>query len=110
VSRAQFTSPARREYLTEIAYYTSIEPSLGARFAESVEAAVARAVAFPRAGSPSASDTRQLLVQGFPFSLVYREETGGIVILAIAHLARLPEYWQPRVQEATGHPLIRIAG
>lgn len=99
MTRARFTAPARREFLAEVAYYEAGRPGLGARFATAVETATARALAFPLAGSPASQSTRRVFVEGFPFALVYRADEAGIVIFALAHHARLPAYWKPRVQE-----------
>lgn len=99
MKRAHFIAPARREFLAEVAYYNGKEPGLGSRFAAAVEEAAARAVAFPIAGSPASKNTRRVFVKDFPFALVYRPDENGIVIFALAHHSRRPEYWQPRVQE-----------
>jgi plasmid stabilization system protein ParE len=98
VSRARFIAAARLEYLAEVIYYSEVETGSGARFAEAVEDAIARALAFPLSGSPSRSNTRRILVNGFPFAIVYRPEPDGIVIFAVAHHARRPNYWQSRVR------------
>jgi hypothetical protein len=37
-----------------------------------------------------------LLVRRFPFALIYRQLTGGIEILAVAHVRRRPSYWRDR--------------
>lgn len=99
MKRARFIAPARREFLAEVAYYNGKEPGLGARFATAVEEATARAVAFPAAGSSASKNTWRVFVKDFPFALVYRLEEDGIVIFALAHHSRQPEYWHPRVQE-----------
>ncbi len=99
MKRARFIAPARRELLAEVAYYNGQEPGLGLRFAAAVEEATARAVAFPLAGSPASKNTRRVFVKDFPFAVVYRSDENGIVIFALAHHSRRPEYWQPRVQE-----------
>jgi hypothetical protein len=99
VKRAHFIAPARREFLAEAAYYNGKEPGLGARLAAAVEEATVRAVAFPFAGSPASKNTRRVFVKDFPFALVYRPDEDGIVIFALAHHSRRPEYWHPRVQE-----------
>lgn len=96
MKRARFTASARREFLLEIAYYSRKEAGLGARFAAAVEAATRRAVAFPLTGSRAARNTRRVFVRDFPFSVVYRPERDGILVFAIAHHARRPEYWQQR--------------
>lgn len=99
MTRVRFVAPARREFLSEVAYYDAREPGLGARFVAAVEEAVTRAAAFPLTGSPASQRTRRVFVNGFPFAVVYRADGEGIVIFAIAHHARRPAYWQPRVQD-----------
>jgi plasmid stabilization system protein ParE len=97
--RARFVAAARLEYLAEIVYYAEAEPGLGHRFAQAVEDAIARALLFPRAGSPSPAGTRRVLLKGFPFSVYYRPEAEGIVVFAVAHQARRPGYWRSRMRE-----------
>lgn len=99
MKRAHFVAPARREFLAEVAYYNSEESGLGFRFAAAVEEATARAMAFPSAGSPASESTRRVFVRDFPFALVYRPDDDGIVVFALAHHARPPDYWHSRVQE-----------
>jgi plasmid stabilization system protein ParE len=94
--RARFVAPAREEFLAEVAYYDQVRRGQGARFAAAVQEATARALAFPLAGSPSESNTRRVILKGFPFSIVYRPEADGIVIFAVAHHSRLPGYWRSR--------------
>lgn len=99
MKHARFVALARREFLLEVAYYNKQQPGLGARFAEAVEEASARALAFPLTGSRASSSTRRVFVKGFPFAIVYRQDQDGIVIFAVAHHARRPEYWWSRVQD-----------
>ncbi len=98
MNRARFIAAARLEFLAEVIYYSEAEAGLGARFTAAVEEAAVRALGFPQSGSPSRSNTRRVLVNGFPFSLVYRPEPDGIVVFAVAHHARRPYYWQSRVR------------
>ena len=97
MTRARFIAPARREFLKEVGYYNEQETGLGAAFAAEVEEATARALAFPKAGSPAPKNTRLVFVNRFPFSIVYRPDREGIVVFAVAHHSRKPEYWVPRV-------------
>jgi toxin ParE1/3/4 len=99
VKRVRFIAPARREFLAEVAYYNGQEPGLGARFTAAVEEATSRAAAFPLAGSPASKSTRRVFVKNFPFAVVYRADADGILIFALAHHRRRPEYWQSRVQD-----------
>ena len=99
MSRARFVAAARREFLTEVAYYNNEQPGLGERFVAAVEEATARALAFPLAGSPASRNTRRVFLRDFPFAVVYRATADGIIIFALAHHSRLPNYWRSRVQE-----------
>lgn len=66
MKRARFITPARREFLAGVAYYRMQDPGLDARFANAVEAAIARAMAFPFSGAPASKDT---LFAAFPSRL-----------------------------------------
>lgn len=99
MKRIRFIAPARREFLSEVSYYNGKEPGLGSNFAAAVEEAAMRAVAFPLTGSPASKSTRRVFVKNFPFAVVYRSDAEGIVIFAVAHHSRRPEYWQSRVQD-----------
>ena len=94
--RARFLAPACREYIHEIEVYSKAGTGVGIRFAAAVEEATVRALAFPQAGSPSKANTRKVFLKGFPFALVYRPESAGILILALAHFSRASGYWVSR--------------
>jgi len=98
VNSARFVTAARVELLAEIIYYNNAKPGLGGRFANAIEEATARALAFPQSGSPSRANTRSLIVKDFPFSLIYREEPYGILVFAVAPHAKPPYYWQSRAR------------
>jgi toxin ParE1/3/4 len=93
---ARFIAPARLEFLQEVAYYNKQGAGLGAAFAQEVEYATARALAFPGAGTPATKSTRRVYVKRFPFFVVYRPSKEGIVVFAVAHVSRHPEYWLSR--------------
>ncbi len=90
---------ARREFLAEVDFYDREQPGLGIRFTEAVENAAARALAFPLAGSKAPGNTRRMILKGFPFTVVYRPVDTGIVVFAVAHHARRPDYWWTRAQD-----------
>jgi len=51
---------------------------------------------FPRIGTPSVRATRRLLLQGFPFAVIYEPRADEIVIVAVAHERLRPGYWLRR--------------
>jgi toxin ParE1/3/4 len=99
MKQARFVAEAREELLLEVRYYNAERAGLGGRFARAVEEATARALAFPMTGAPATKSTRRVFVKDFPFAVVYRSNEDGIIIFAIAHHRRKPDYWRSRVQD-----------
>ena len=95
---ARFLEAAEAEFLQEVRYYAEVQPNGAERFRTAIEETVVRALAFPLAGQPYRSRTRRIFVKSYPFFLVYRTETDGIVILAVVHEARRPGYWLSRTR------------
>jgi len=94
----RFLPPAEAELLEGIGYYAAIRPELGVRFEQAVAQAVRDAVAHPERGAPRTRSTRRWLVKHFPFSVVYRADEAGVLIVAIAHERKKPGYWAARIK------------
>ncbi len=93
---ARFHGDARLEFLDSVAHYEAIQVGLGDRFRQSVEAAVQLATALPYAGAPYKYGTRRIFPKKFPFSVIYLVGKNEIVIFAVAHFKRRPDYWRRR--------------
>lgn len=93
----RFLPPARAELLEGISYYSAIRPALGLRFEQAVSDAVRNAVAHPERGAPRSGNTRRWLVKGFPFGVIYRPNEVEVLVVAVAHQRKQPEYWERRV-------------
>lgn len=63
-------------------------------FRASVTSYERRAPGLGGAPVPGEDHTRRLLLTRFPYQIVYRFRQGEIIIVAIAHLRRLPGYWK----------------
>lgn len=88
---------AREEFSAAVSWYEEQRPGLGAEFFDAVVHATALIQAHPEIGTlPSDRRTRRLLVQKFPYQVVYRLSDEHIIIVAIAHLKRRPGYWKRR--------------
>ena len=97
----RLSAVARSEFLKEVAYYEDIQKGLGGRFRKATTAAFLKSAEFPLRGKPGIADTRRVLVDGFPFSIVYKVEKTGIVVHAVAHLSRKPAYWLERLSDSS---------
>lgn len=98
MKRLRFDSAARAELLHETRYYGATRPGTGSRFLSAVQAALDRIERSPATGKPDEADCRRMRIKGFPFSLVYREESDEIVVYAVRPDAREPGYWHPRMR------------
>ena len=93
-----FHPEAAMEYAEQVAYFKSLRDSLAERFHLAVKSAAlkdcAKPARFPIEHSPA---IRRVLVQGFPYYLIFRVLSGTIQILALAHQRRRPHYWLGRI-------------
>lgn len=91
-----FHPEALAELQEQAVFYEERSAGLGERFAAQVEAAISLAVSMPGVGSPHFHSTRRVFPKDFPHSVVYRETTESLVILAVAPFRRKPAYWRHR--------------
>ncbi len=94
----RFLPPAEEELLEAISYYAAIQSELGIRFEGAVAEAVRNLVANPERGAPRSRSTRRWLVKSFPFGVIYRVSESEILIVAVAHQRKRPEYWAGRIE------------
>ena len=91
-------APAQAEFLEAIAQYASIRADLGVRFEAAVSKAIRDALAHPQRGAPRSKRTRRWLVMGFPFGVIYHFSETELVVVAVAHQRKRPEYWSQRIK------------
>jgi plasmid stabilization system protein ParE len=91
-----FHPDAEVELHQAIEWYEAREPGLGLDFAAQVYASVQRALAFPLAWQEMGGDIRRALVHRFPYGVLYVPERDRVLIIAVMHLHRQPDYWRGR--------------
>ena len=69
---------------------------LGDDFADEIESGVRTILAAPFIWRAIEDDVRRLLVSRFPYGIYYTIEGDIVVIWAVKHLHRDPDYWQQR--------------
>lgn len=90
--------PAAEDELVEaVRWYDEIGPALAQSFLERVGDAIDHVQRRPRSCRPYVRGTRRMLVRGFPYLVVYREQGDTIEVLAVAHASRKPGYWRARL-------------
>ncbi|MEM9542435.1 MAG: type II toxin-antitoxin system RelE/ParE family toxin [Cyanobacteria bacterium P01_E01_bin.42] len=92
-----FHPSARQELEEALNYYDKISIELGETFLDEFERAVERIQAFPEAWSSLSANTRRYRLSRFPYNIIYQIQEEKIVIMAIAHWQRKPDYWTDRL-------------
>ena len=93
----RFHPDAETELFEAIQYYENVELGLGQDFAVETYLAIQRAALNPLAWAVIGGEVRRTLLRRFPYGILYAQEEGEILIVAVMHLHREPSYWQKRV-------------
>ncbi len=95
-----FHPKAKEELLETIDYYESCSKGLGLEFAGEIYSTIQQIIQMPRAWSQYTKNTRRCLTNRFPFGIVYQvvEAESVIIIYAVMHLNREPDYWLKRLK------------
>jgi plasmid stabilization system protein ParE len=90
------SEPASDEFDEAVRWYEARRSGLGGEFFDAVVATLSRITDNPDIGTAISADgqTRRAMVARFPYQIVYRLRPTEIVIVAIAHLKRRPDYWK----------------
>ncbi|HGY55887.1 MAG TPA: type II toxin-antitoxin system RelE/ParE family toxin [Caldithrix abyssi] len=91
-----FTTYAKQELEDAFHYYELENPGLGKRFKTEIKRAVLRITQYPKAWSVERGDVRKYILHTFPYKLLYSIEKDHILIIAVAHQHRKPDYWIER--------------
>jgi toxin ParE2 len=94
--KVRFLPPARRELTDAVSYYNAQRPRLGDEFRDEIWESIKRVQQFPDAWHPLSDAIRRCQLNRFPYGLIYSLSDSEILIIAVAHLHRAPEYWRSR--------------
>lgn len=92
----KYLVPAEQEMAEAAVFYEEKAKGLGVEFLNDVKRAINRIQENPYLGETLRGNFRRCLLSRFPFSLIYTVETEGILIIALAHHSRHPNYWKNR--------------
>ena len=82
-------------------YASNASPAVAARFVAEFKRVAIKRVAkllaeFPGLGSPRSEGRRGFSMSMFPYTVVYRANSGGVLILVVRHDSRRPGYGTAR--------------
>ncbi len=87
---------AELEILDAVTFYKDRAGDIAADFYAEFKKAREEIAAFPEFWKPVGGGYRRKLLERYPYGIIYRIEGGGILIVALAHTSRQPEYWRSR--------------
>ncbi len=94
--RIEFLETAPIEPDQAFEWYETQQKDLGVQFLNEFDAAVRRIVSYPESYFLIEKDVRRCLVKRFPYGVLYGINADKIIIIAVAHLHRKPDYWTNR--------------
>ena len=97
MKKIRLLSPAEIEMFDAAAYYEARVPKLGADFISTMEIAVSDLSEDPDKWPVIGKGIRRRILPRFPYSILYKIDPDEIIIVAIMHQKRRPNYWINRL-------------
>ncbi|MCQ8180713.1 type II toxin-antitoxin system RelE/ParE family toxin [Methylomonas sp. SURF-1] len=93
----EFLAAAETELDQAYQWYEQQQSGLGKQFLSEFDAAIRRITAFPTSYVLIDTDIRRCLIKRFPYGVLYGIDRQSIIVVAVAHLHRKPDYWLARI-------------
>lgn len=91
-----FHPEALTEYSEAVKYYAEQRSEVAQAFVNEIENAIYRIREFPTRYMTIDQDVRRCMTRKFPYGILYTIEADYILILAVMHCNREPNYWKNR--------------
>ena len=101
--RFDFHPEARAEFRAAALWYEQEKTNLGREFIDAVEAGIAAILENPTRFGPIEKGVRRCALKRFPYRIhyLYSEQPQQVIIYAVMHVRRHPDYWKHRVPESS---------
>lgn len=93
----RFHEAAEAELYEALGFLELRAKGLGRRLLNEVRATAARIAEFPLLGAEVRPGVRKLSVRAFRYAIVYAIDDRGVLVLAVAHESRRPDFWTGRI-------------
>jgi toxin ParE1/3/4 len=94
----ELDAEARHELDEAIGFFESQRPGRGIDFLEAVYDDIALLVEYPLAGRMRRDRFRSFVMAKWPYKIIYAVKDDVVVVSAIAHHKRRPNYWRKRAR------------
>ena len=95
--RLEFLPEAEAEFCEASLYYEAVEKGLGKRFRNEILEICSAMLEHPLLWRERAGGYRRVNAPVFPYYVAYFIDDDRIVVAAIAHGARQPDFWKERL-------------
>ena len=92
-----FLEPAEKEFLDAIDFYNNESIGLGFEFAKEIQKSINLIIEYPLIWSKFSKNSRKCKCKRFPYNIIYSVVNSSIIIVAIMHTSRKPNYWKSRI-------------
>ncbi|MBN1901622.1 type II toxin-antitoxin system RelE/ParE family toxin [Candidatus Sumerlaeota bacterium] len=100
VKKVEYHPRAKEEIQEAANWYDSKIEGLGIEFLIEVRQGALKISQTSEMWQIYEGTTRRYLLKKFPFAIIYLSTEEKILIVAVAHCKRKPEYWKERLKEA----------
>ncbi len=97
MKNVSFHPDAEREMNSAAGYYELQQANLGRRFLVSIQNSINHILLDPCCYPIIDSNVRRSLIKNFPYGIIFMKKGSRLVIIAIMHLRRDPDYWKSRM-------------
>ena len=94
--KIEFLEAAQVELGQAFEWYETQQKNLGVQFLNEFDAAIRRIATYPESYILIEKDVRRCLIKRFPYGVLYGLDADKIIVIAVAHLHRKPDYWVDR--------------
>lgn len=94
--KVEFLEPAVIEFQDAIDFYNLQSDGLGEEFSKEIDNTIVLIKNYPEGFSEYTNNTRKAVVNVFPFNIIYSILPDRILVIAVAHQHRRPNYWVKR--------------
>ena len=94
--KISFLPPAQAELDEAYSWYAEQAVGLGFEFLDAFDQSVRLVASCPEMFEQVDGDIRRCLINRFPYGIIYGLDGDGIIVVAVAHVRRVPRYWSDR--------------
>ena len=94
--RVEYHEGAAKDVKAAIKWYQERSSKAALDFVEELDRATQTISETPDRWPAGKNNTRRFLLWRFPFSIIYSEQEAEVIIWAVAHAGRRPNYWSGR--------------